>query len=279
MAEPPPQTRNHVPVTMGAAGQATLDLEGLKVASVRFEPDRVLERHTHERPTVGIMLRGSFDLAFRRHELDCTPFTLFTEPGGEVHANHMGTAGAHVLAIQPDPRLEVFEPCLPLVDGIHHLRDGAVCALARRLAMELENPDDLTSLAVRGLALDALASASRRLRGRGDERRPPPWLARVEERLRDEFRAPPTLADLGADVSRHPSHVARVFRRWHGVSVGAFVRGVRVDWAAARLLETDEPLARVAIRAGFADQSHLTRAFRARTGCTPGAFRRSRGMR
>ena len=95
---------SHVPVTMGASRQSTLELDGLRVVSARFEPDSVLQRHTHERPTFGIMLDGSFDLAFRRRELECTPFTLFTEPGAEGHANHMGSAGAHVLAIQPDAR-------------------------------------------------------------------------------------------------------------------------------------------------------------------------------
>lgn len=268
--------QSHVPVTMGASRQSTLELDGLRVVSARFEPDGVLHRHSHERPTFGIMLEGSFDLAFGRRELDCTPFTLFTEPGGEAHENHMGSAGAHVLAIQPDPRLEDFEPCLPLLDGIHLLRDGEVCTLARRLATELEAPDDLTPLSVRGLVLDALTSAARRLRSREEKSRPPLWLTRVEERLRAEFRKPPTLADLARDVSRHPSHMARVFRRRHGVSIGSFVRTMRVDWAREQLLSSDDSLTNIALRAGFADQSHFTRAFRSRTGWTPGAFRRGR---
>ncbi len=46
---------------------------------------------------------------------------------------------------------------------------------------------------------------------------------------------------------------------------------------AARLLAgSDVPIAEVAIASGFRDQSHLTRAFRARFGMPPAAFRRAR---
>ncbi|NNM32655.1 MAG: helix-turn-helix domain-containing protein, partial [Gemmatimonadetes bacterium] len=38
--------------------------------------------------------------------------------------------------------------------------------------------------------------------------------------------------------------------------------------------ESEEPIGRIAIRAGFADQSHFTRVFRSSRGTTPGALRR-----
>ncbi|MEO1086944.1 MAG: AraC family transcriptional regulator, partial [Acidobacteriota bacterium] len=36
------------------------------------------------------------------------------------------------------------------------------------------------------------------------------------------------------------------------------------------------PIADIAVEAGFSDQSHLTRAFKAAFGITPGAWRRRR---
>ncbi|MHB1329902.1 MAG: helix-turn-helix domain-containing protein [Gemmatimonadales bacterium] len=41
------------------------------------------------------------------------------------------------------------------------------------------------------------------------------------------------------------------------------------------MAELDRPLAEVAAAVGFADQSHLTRAFKRYTGMTPGAYRTS----
>jgi AraC family transcriptional regulator len=39
------------------------------------------------------------------------------------------------------------------------------------------------------------------------------------------------------------------------------------------LRDTANPIAEIADRAGFADQSHLTRLFRARLGTTPARYR------
>lgn len=53
-----------------------------------------------------------------------------------------------------------------------------------------------------------------------------------------------------------------------------FRRKLRLDWAEEQLGRTDKPLADLSLEAGFADQSHFTRQFRARTGFTPGSYRR-----
>jgi AraC family transcriptional regulator len=57
------------------------------------------------------------------------------------------------------------------------------------------------------------------------------------------------------------------------VTVARYARGLRLDWAAQRLVEGDCTLAEVAAQAGFADQSHFTRAFREYAGVTPGRYR------
>ena len=57
------------------------------------------------------------------------------------------------------------------------------------------------------------------------------------------------------------------------MTVGTYVRRLRLDWAARELARSDTALARVALVAGFADQSHFTRAFRGYTGLTPSVYR------
>ncbi|RZL04731.1 MAG: helix-turn-helix domain-containing protein, partial [Rubrivivax sp.] len=44
--------------------------------------------------------------------------------------------------------------------------------------------------------------------------------------------------------------------------------------AARQAIVAGEPLAAVALRLGFADQSHLQRVFKDHTGITPGRYRR-----
>jgi AraC-like DNA-binding protein len=84
---------------------------------------------------------------------------------------------------------------------------------------------------------------------------------------------PPLLTDLARDLGTHPSHLVRAFRREYGLPPHRYVVGRRLD-RARRLLLDGVPIAEVAVRTGFHDQSHLTRHFRALLGTTPGAFRR-----
>jgi len=63
------------------------------------------------------------------------------------------------------------------------------------------------------------------------------------------------------------------FHERYGTSIGEYVRNARLDWAASRLVCGDEPLAALALEAGFADQSHLTRQFKRAYGLTPARWR------
>ena len=97
-----------------------------------------------------------------------------------------------------------------------------------------------------------------------------PGLARLVRTRLDEDQ--PTLDSLAAELGTHPSHLVRVFRREYGLPPHRYVVGRRLDHAR-RLLLDGRPIAEVAAEAGFHDQSHLTRHFRALLGTTPGAYR------
>ncbi len=79
---------------------------------------------------------------------------------------------------------------------------------------------------------------------------------------------------VAAGVTRF--QVIRDFRKAAGLTPAAFIRDRRVR-RASRLIEQGSGLADAAVEAGFADQSHLTRAFRAARGVTPGVFRKAVG--
>jgi AraC family transcriptional regulator len=138
----------------------------------------------------------------------------------------------------------------------------------------MRTPDDLTPLSVSGLVLELLARAAR-LAAPRPGRRPPAWLPMVRDLLHDRFTEPLRVSDLAGVAGVHPVHLSRAFRAEYGLAVSAYLRALRVDWAAHRLRTTDESIAQVADDAGFADQSHLTRAMRARYGMTPMEWRRN----
>lgn len=73
-----------------------------------------------------------------------------------------------------------------------------------------------------------------------------------------------------ADVTRF--QVIRDFKAVSGLTPAAFIRDRRLRHADA-LIAGGASLAEAALAAGFADQSHLSRGFRATRGMTPGMFR------
>jgi AraC-like DNA-binding protein len=69
-------------------------------------------------------------------------------------------------------------------------------------------------------------------------------------------------------------HLIRLFRAGVGVPPHAYLKQRRVAHAVV-MLRNGVPVATIAYACGFADQSHLTRAFKQTYGFPPGAYQRA----
>jgi AraC-like DNA-binding protein len=94
----------------------------------------------------------------------------------------------------------------------------------------------------------------------------------VEEHLSENIELE-TLADI-AGLSKW--HFARAFKQSVGTPPHFYLVQRRLERAQELLAETDLPLAQVALKIGFSDQSHFSRRFRTLLGLTPRSFRRSK---
>jgi AraC-like DNA-binding protein len=79
------------------------------------------------------------------------------------------------------------------------------------------------------------------------------------------------IADM-AGMSRF--HFLRLFKATTGFSPYAYLIQRRVE-IAKMLIESGSSLAQAALEAGFSDQSHMTRRFKATYGVTPGQYRQA----
>lgn len=262
---------------MGSPRFRTVELDGLRITEAEFAPNDVLPPHVHDRTVVAVMLQGSFDLMIRSRTNACTPGTVFVEPGGERHANRIAGAGALVLVIEPTPWYECQElgPCRTFLDAPSAIRHAGASALASRLRRELSQGDG-GSVVLEDLAIQLVATAAGNGSPRSD-RAIPPWLDRARELVHDSPLTPLRVRDVAAQVGVHPVYLTKAFRERFGTSLGVYQRRRRLEWAASQLA-AGEPVAEVALRAGFADQAHFTRAFKRFSGRTPGRFR-ARGAR
>jgi len=98
----------------------------------------------------------------------------------------------------------------------------------------------------------------------------------IVQRLHDRLSDAPTQSHRMAQVERDSGldrfTLARMFKRRFGTSPYRFLIQRRLE-VAKDLMRDALPLAHVAAAAGFADQSHFTRQFRATNGLSPGQWR------
>jgi AraC family transcriptional regulator len=116
-------------------------------------------------------------------------------------------------------------------------------------------------------------SAPRRPAREPDGKLPQGRLRVVVEYVEDHLDAGVTLKELAAVAKLSPYHFARQFRAATGLPPHQFVIARRVERAKQLLQGGDFPLAQVAARAGFSNQSKFSDHFKRRVGVTPGRFR------
>lgn len=96
---------------------------------------------------------------------------------------------------------------------------------------------------------------------------------RIIALLQDRLAENVSLAELAECFDCTPFHLIRFFKKESGLTPYAYLLRLRLE-RARELICQGRPLADAALDAGFADQSHLNRHFKALYGIPPGQFRR-----
>ena len=265
--------RAAAPVSLGSPRFSTVDCGTFLVTNAHFPVGHTIENHFHDRAVVGITLQGNWDSVLGSTRLANSPGILHVEPAGDSHVNRFGASATQVVIVQPNPADDmVAHPFRELLESAGQVRIGCDGLLmAGHLQSEFIDRDDLSSLAIEGLAMNLLIVATRSYRSRSGST--PKWLLRTVDFLHERFLECPTIGELSVLAGVSAEHFSREFRRFYRVTPAAYLRNLRLDWAAEHLSRHPESVAEIASLAGFADQSHFTRRFRKQFGQTPAAFR------
>jgi AraC-like DNA-binding protein len=103
------------------------------------------------------------------------------------------------------------------------------------------------------------------------------WQAhRVKAYVDAHLELPIHICDLAGVAQRSAGYFCRAFKRTFDETPHAFILGRRLHRAGELMLTTDAALSEIAVACGFSDQAHLSKAFRARHGQSPAAWRRER---
>lgn len=161
---------------------------------------------------------------------------------------------------------------LDIFEGSQLIENPQVHLPFAKLYHEFRMADDFSSLSIELLLLqicDVLA-ANRRNQMEGI----PDWIGKLEEILHFDT-TDPSLKYLSEQLGVHPVHISRATPKYFSVTLGEYIRQLKIKRALPLLLNSDQLLTEVAYEAGFADQSHFNYTFRRYFGITPGRFRKN----
>jgi AraC family transcriptional regulator len=251
----------------------TLSVNGFVASDVSYVVEPLTFEHEHPLPFFAVVLAGGIGKQLGRLHLEVPPAGSYAMPA-EVRHRDAFPAAARILTLEVYPSSPVGELCEKQLARVRRLRAPELSTLAQQIALELGREEDgVRSVAVEGLGLELIAAAIRSDNSAHGRSRPPRWLGDVDELLGERFLMSLRVGEIADAVHVHPAHLARVFRLHHGETIGRRVRRLRLDWAKARLIETDDALRDIAVSAGFAHQSHFSRVFKQATGLTPAQYR------
>lgn len=89
----------------------------------------------------------------------------------------------------------------------------------------------------------------------------------------ENFSKPITLADVANHVHLVPTYLSQLFHAQMGTTLQDFLLQLRLRFAADLLAHTDTPIGTLAQEAGFRNYPYFSRAFKAKNGLSPEAFR------
>lgn len=97
--------------------------------------------------------------------------------------------------------------------------------------------------------------------------------------ISEHLDEPLNLGEVAACLGMGESTFSRFFAKAAGTSFPAYVRSLRLNRAAAMLIDSDRSVTEVALDAGFATASYLILCFRRQYGMTPAKFRATYGKK
>jgi len=212
----------------------------------RWSGDARVPRHRHAEAYAALVLAGHYEECGSRGRFRVGPGDILLHDAFDAHLDRFHCRGADILNLPLNSLAEIpfAHGCIGDVDHIVRIAESDIdvaatiaCLRANRATRaNMDWPDCLADDLVKdpSCRIDALA---------------------------DEYH-------LAAET------VSRGFRQVFGISPATFRAEARARRAFDKVVHGLQSLVEIAAETGFADQAHMTRAVKALTGMSPGAWRR-----
>jgi AraC family transcriptional regulator len=253
------------------------DFRHLRAAETRYAACAYIPPHEHEFGYLSLVLHGGFEEKVGRGSQSNSSASVVFMPSGTAHSEQMSPEGARSFTVVLKPTLLANTPMTSHPQSCQWFHGGPAAKLMLRAYQDFLLEADRADFALAEHIFELCSLLNH----------PDPTSSRLASRSLcaavDLLHAHPTpdfsFGELAATVGVDPAYLARAFHRKLGCTLSQYRRRLWVRKAAHLLASTHEPIAQVALTAGFADQSHLTRIFKSEIGLTPQAYRSLTGQK
>jgi AraC-like DNA-binding protein len=244
------------------------------ITAMELMSNHSFPRHTHDEYGIGVILSGAQRSWSGVGLVESFPGDVISVNPGEIHDGHpVDRAVRCWRIIYFDPRMltrHLVPDAEREIEFVSpNLREPGLGQWVNLLFDRLtRDTDGLGVEEIVSYLVGRLVSQNRPGCGRRTHSAP---VTKARKRIDEDPSAQISLAELAAlsGVSRY--QIVRAFARELGITPYAYVIQRRVR-LARQLLVNGATLVDAALRAGFADQSHLTRAFVRQFGVPPGRY-------
>ena len=228
--------------------------------------------HYHENPYFMLVLHGNM--------LDCNKKVKSLLPAGDLMFNnwqeqHQGirhsteATGFHLEFERRWLKRNAID--IDIFEGSQKIDDPNIQLLISKIYSEFLLLDKHSELSIDLLLLQICDALS--IKKSVVQSGIPSWAEKLKEILHFE-NDNISLTTLSEELGVHPVHISRAVPKYFSVSLGEYLRKIKLQRAMRLLLSSDKTLTEIAHQAGFSDQSNFNHNFKRYYEVTPGYFRK-----
>ena len=215
--------------------------------------------HYHENPYFTYLLEGHLFECNKKESYYLKSGDLLFHNWQDAHYNVTSpifTRGFHI-ELNREWFLNFDIPLMGF-EGSSKLRHPSLKKLMNQIFIETKIDDQYSSLSIESCLIDIFNTIKG---GNKKKQNPPSWIKKLEELLLEE-NIDYSLNYLAGILDIHPVHLSREFSKYFGISLGHYVRLIKINKAFNLLISNAFSMTEICYMCGFYDQSHFISNFK-----------------
>lgn len=239
--------------------------ENIIITDTEYTHDKV-DWHYHQNPYFTYLLQGKLYESNKKEDYFLEPGSLLFHNWQDAHHNIKSpefTRGFHIELTQDwFSRYDI--PAMDF-EGSVNLKNPAIKSLVNKVFVESKVNDTYSNLAIDTLLIELFGNIKD---VKGGKVKRPEWVDRLQELILEE-EVDYSLSKLAEKLEIHPIHLSREFGRYFGMSLGNYVRALKINKAFRLIALNQFSMTEICYKCGFFDQSHFITNFKKVYNTTP----------